>query len=326
MSENEKERAIYNQIYESAAKQVSESRSFFEKMYKTTLGAILLIAAVGIGVFYWLVGQKYADIEASVARKTDEQIAALQQQIRNRVEDEFKTEKMKALIRSVAQEQTKSGLSDVITQAVGSQVQAAIKAEGPRIQQTVIAETKKSVSELAPIIDKTVKEKATEAESRIQGRLAQWEDVVQAGNLAIVARNGSGEAYDKLMTLTQTTQNPQVRSIGVTTQNQLFLEMNQGIYMTRQFKEKKTEQELIKLLDDPNALTRQAAIDSLVAIGNKAIVPRLLEKAERDPFMVVRHAAFRGLATLTGEQIEALQIERWQAWWKKNKEIWPPKK
>jgi hypothetical protein len=326
MSENDKEHAIYSQVYESAAKQISESRSFFEKMYKTTIGAILLIAAVGIGVFYWLVGQKYADIEASVARKTDEQIAALQQKIRDRVEDEFKTEKMKALIRSVAQDQTKSGLSDVISQAVGGQVQAAIKAEGPRIQQTVIAETKKSVSELAPIIDKTVKEKASEAESRVQGRLAQWEDVVQAGNLAIVARNGSGEAYDKLMTLSQTTKNPEVRSIGVTTKNQIFLEMNQGIYMQRQFKEKKTEQELVKLLDDPNPLTRQAAIDSLVATGNKAIVPILLEKAERDPFMVVRHAAFRGLATLTGEEIEALQIDRWHGWWKKNKQTWPSKK
>lgn len=326
MSENEKEHIAYDQIYESASKQISESRNFFEKMYKTTLGAILLIAAVGIGFFYWLVGQKYADIEASVARKTDEQIAALQQQIRNRVEDEFKTEKMKALIRSVAQEQTKSGLSDVIARAVGDQVRAAIKAEGPRIQQTVIEETKKSVSELAPTIDKAVKEKAAEVEGRVLGRIAQWEDVVQAGNLAIVARNGSGEAYDKLVALTQTTQDPQIRSIGVTTQNQLFLEMNQGIYMTRSFKEKKTEQELIKLLDDPNPLTRQAAIDGLVAIGNKAIVPRLLEKAERDPFMVVRHAAFRGLATLTGEQIEALQIERWQAWWKRNKQAWPPKK
>jgi hypothetical protein len=306
MSENEKEFTVYNQISESAAKQISESRSFFEKMYKTTLGAILLIAAVGIGVFYWLVGQKYADIEATVARKTDEQLAALQQKIRNRVEDEFKTEKMRALIQSVAQDQTKSGLSDVITRAVGSQVQAAIKAEGPKIQQTVIQETKKSVSELAPTIQRAVKEKAAEAEGRVQSRIAQWEDVMQASNLAILARNGSGVSYDQLMALTRTTQNPQIRTIGTSTQNQLFLEMNQGIYMNRQFKEKKSEQELLRLVDDPNPLSRQAAIDSLVAIGNKSIVPRLLEKAEHDPFMVVRHAAFRGLMVLTGEQIEAL--------------------
>ena len=65
---------------------------------------------------------------------------------------------------------------------------------------------------------------------------------------------------------------------------------------------------------------------TLVAIGDKSIVPRLLEKAEHDPFIVVRHAAFRGLQTLTGQQIEALRIEQWKAWWTKNKDIWPPKK
>jgi hypothetical protein len=325
MSEDEKELAVYHEVFNSAAKQISESRSFFEKMYKTTLGAILLIATVGIGTFYWLVGQKYADIEATVARKTNEQIAVLEQQIRKRVEDEFKTEKMKALIRSVAQDQTKSGLSDVITRAVGDQVQAAIKAESPRIQQTVIAQTKKSVSELAPTIDRGVKEKTAEAEGRVQSRIAQWEDVLQAGNLAILAKNGSGEDYDKLMALTQTTQNPQIRRLGITTHNQLFIEMS-GIYVSKEFVEKKSEQELLPLLNDPNPLIRKAAIDGLVAIGSKAIVPALLEKAEHDPFMIVRNAAFHGLQTLTGEHIEALQIDRWQAWWKKNKEVWPPKK
>jgi HEAT repeat protein len=101
--------------------------------------------------------------------------------------------------------------------------------------------------------------------------------------------------------------------------------MNQPFYSSRKFKEQKTEPELLKLLDDPAPLTRQAAIDSLVGLGNKAIVPRLLEKAESDPFIVVRHAAFNGLKTLTGEQIEAPQIERWKLWWEKHKEAWPPK-
>lgn len=80
------------------------------------------------------------------------------------------------------------------------------------------------------------------------------------------------------------------------------------------------------MLDDLSPLVRKAAIDSLVGFGNKAIVPRLLEKAERDPLMVVRHAAFNGLKTLTGEQIEVLQIKQWKHWWEKHKEDWPPKR
>ena len=59
MSENDNKFTVYREISESAAKQISESRTFFEKMYKTTIGAVLLIATVGIGFFFWFVGQKY---------------------------------------------------------------------------------------------------------------------------------------------------------------------------------------------------------------------------------------------------------------------------
>jgi|GEM_PF-6314494 len=325
MSENEKELDVYQKLHDSADKQISESRSFFEKMYKTTFTAILLIAGFGIGIFYWLVGKKYEDIEATINKKTEVQIAALQLQIRNRIEEEFKTEKMKALIKDVAQDQTKSGLSDVINKAVGDQVRASLKSESPRIQQTVIAETKKAVSELTPSIEKAVKEKTSEAEGRIQSKLVGYEEIVQANKLAILART-SGKDYDKLTSLMKTTKNPEIRNICIATKNQIFLEMNSGIYGERKFNEKKSDQELLKLLDDPNPLIRKAAVDSLVATGNKTLVPRLLEKAENDPFMVVREAAFHGLTVLTGEPIEILQIERWQAWWKKNKETWPPKK
>jgi len=326
MGVNKRDFTLFNQISDAAAKQISESRSFYERMFKTTLSAILLIATVAVGVFFWLLGQKYAEIEATVARKTDEQVTQLQQQIRDRLEEEFKKEKMQELIRTVAQDQTRSGLSDVITRAVGDQVRVAIKAEGPNIHQTVIQETKKSVLGLAPTIEKAVHEKAAEAESRVQGRIAQWEDVLRAGNLAILARNGSGEDFDRLMTVRRTTKNPQIQQIAVTTYNQLYLDMNQPFYTTRQFMEKKTEQELIILLDDPAPLSRKAAIDSLVETGNKSIVPKLLEKAEHDPFMVVRHAAFKCLQTLTGEKIDALQIDRWKAWWQTQKDSWPPKK
>ena len=87
------------------------------------------------------------------------------------------TRQMKALIQSVAQDQTKSGLTDVIAQAVDSQVQNAIQAEHPKIQQTVIQETKKTVSQLTPTIDRAVKEKAEEAEGRVFRSNCTWEEV-----------------------------------------------------------------------------------------------------------------------------------------------------
>ena len=96
-----------------------------------------------------------------------------------------------------------------------------------------------------------------------------------------------------------------------------------SIYTSRTFSETKTEPELLILLDDPHPLVRCAAIDELVKYGNKSIVPKLLEKAEHDPFMVVRRAAFRALRVLTGEKFEAMDIDAWKAWWAKKKDTWP---
>ena len=81
----------------------------------------------------------------------------------------------------------------------------------------------------------------------------------------------------------------------------------------------------MSLLDDPNPFNRKAAIDELVTMRNKSIVPILLDKSEHDKFIIVRHAAYHGLEVLTGQKIGALQIEQWKAWWDKNKSTWPSK-
>jgi hypothetical protein len=91
MSGSGNESNVYSKLYEFAATQIFQSCDFFEKAYKIALRVLLLIAVVVIGVFYWLLGQKYTDIEATITRKTDEQLGVLQQQILKRVEDEFRT-------------------------------------------------------------------------------------------------------------------------------------------------------------------------------------------------------------------------------------------
>jgi hypothetical protein len=248
----------------------------------------------------------------------------ISEKILKRVEEEFRTEKMREVIRSVALEQTKSGLSDVIQRTVGDQVTEAIKAQTPKIQQTVIEETRKSVSGLAPTIDKAVKQAATEAEGRVQNRIAQWEDLIHVQTLAILARNGSGVAYDQLIAIANKTQNPAIREIGTTTQNQVFLEMSQ-VRFARHFIEKKSGQQLLDLLNDSSPLIREVAIDELVQLKNKSIVPKLLDMAEHDQYILVRRAAYDALRALTGQQIEPLDMKQWKEWWEKNKSTWPAK-
>ncbi len=317
----------YKDITEFAARQVSESRQMFERFYKLTFGSIAIVAALITGGFYFLVGREYRDIEskvqATVGKKTDEEIARLQQEVRARIEAEFKTENLHRLVREVAAEQTKAGIQDVITRVVVERVQARIEAEQPQIHDTVIQETKKAVAGLSPTLEGEVQKLASQAENRIGARIGKWEEVIKAGNLSIMARNGLGTAYDELLKLGATTTNSDISTIAVTTRNQLYLEMNQSMYETRNFTVKKTRQELTALLGDPQPLTRKAAIDDIVSTGEKSVVPKLLDMAEHDPFIIVRHAAYHGLQTLTGQHIDALQVDDWKAWWKANEGTWP---
>jgi hypothetical protein len=94
--------AVYNQIAESAAKQISESRSFFERMFKNTLYASGIIVSVAIGFFFYFNG------------KTSEEFkAALQKEMRAQVEKEFDKDEIKKLVRSVAEDQTKKTVLDL---------------------------------------------------------------------------------------------------------------------------------------------------------------------------------------------------------------------
>ncbi len=323
MAEKELDFNAYKEIYQFAAAQVSESRTAFERYYKLTIGGMLLIASLTIGAFFWLVGKEYKDIAATVEKKTDTQIAALEREIRDRVDQQFKTENMRALIREVAIAQTKAGLSDLINRAVVETVERRVKAEEPQIKETVATETKKAVSGLGSTIEAQIHKQATEAENRIQARIAQSEQVIRAGNLAILARNGLATAYDELMKIAGNTSNSDIQMIAVTTRNQLYLEMDTPLYTTRMFKAQKSKQELLALLDDQQPLMRKAAIDSLVSLGEKSVVAKLLQIQERDPFIVVRQAAYRGLKSLTGQEIDPLAFDQWSAWWSKNKDGWP---
>lgn len=320
--------SAYKEITEFASKHISESRESFERYYKLTMTGLLFIATVTIGIFYWFIGKEYKDIAASVQSKADTHFAQLDNEIRQRISAQFEDKRMRTLIEQVAVEQTKKGLSDVINDAVTKSVAARVKAEEPQIHETVIAETKKGVQALSPVIDAAVSKEAKLAEDRLQAHIAQYEQVIRVGNLALLARNGDGNSFDTLMKVASNSADPSIGSIAVTTRNQLYLEYDAqatGIYQIRQFTQPKKPEELIQLLSDQNPLVRKAAVDSLVAAGDKAAVPRLIPIMEHDSFIMLRIAAYRGLTVLTGEKIEPLDAEAWKTWWEKNKSNWPAK-
>jgi uncharacterized protein YaaW (UPF0174 family) len=323
----------YKDIYEFAAKEMSESRSTFERYYKLTVGGLILVGAFAIGSFYWLVGDKYKDIAKQVQEKTDVQLSELTKEMRSRVEAQFETKRMREMIEEVAADQTKRGLSNVINRAVAETVERRVRAEGPQIRSTVTKETTQAVASLAPKIESSakeqiensVKQRASEAEHRLDALFARREQLVKAGNLAILARNGVGSAYDQLMTMASATPDPEIKQLASSAQTEVFLELDaaSGMYLTRSFVDKKSKEQLRSLLHDPDPLARKAAIDESVNTGDKGIVPELIEIMKRDDFILVRQAAYRGLGILTGQKIQPLHDAEWDNWWQQNKANWP---
>jgi len=106
----------FKDLYEFSGKQISESRSTFERFYKLTLGAMGLVAVVALGFFYYFVGQQRKDIDAIVSNQANAHFQDLDKELRAkiiaRIDDEFRTDKMQEMIRTVAREETASGLGN----------------------------------------------------------------------------------------------------------------------------------------------------------------------------------------------------------------------
>ena len=116
----------FKDLYDFAGKQITESRASFERYYKTTLGALGLVAAAALGTFYYFLGQQRKDINEIVSKQADSHFNALDREleakIEARIENEFKTERIQSIIGREAKEATKSGLNNEVS-ALRSQIE-----------------------------------------------------------------------------------------------------------------------------------------------------------------------------------------------------------
>ena len=326
------------EIVQFAVNQISESRQAFERWYKMTWFSIGVVATLVFGALFYFVGQKYEDIESQLQKRAEAKMADIEASIKKEAEQQFQTDSIQALVRDVATQQTKTGLSDVINRAVTAEVSERIKAQEPHIHQVVAQETRAAVqhatlqvnadvrsvvSKSSSAIEKQMASELGRLKSEVDSRISASDSLARANHLANLARNGDGRGYDQLMKLAGETSSRDVVDVAMSVRNQLYLEWDDTLYATRSFNVPPSDEALWKFLDDPQALTRRAAIDTLVGKGEKSAVEKLLVMAEHDPYLVVRRAAFRGLKILTGQDVEPLRIGDWKDWWSKNKMTWP---
>lgn len=299
------------------------------------IGAIRLVSipvAAAILVIGWFGLKSFSDLKEQLRDSAAEQLktetARMQSEIRERLDKQFQTANLQQTVRDAARDATQAAAAPLIRREVTQQVQSHIRAEVPEIHSAVLRETQKGVSALQPTIDSEITKQANAAESRIQAQIAPYGDVIRASKLAALARNGVGTAFDDLMKMSDSP-NRDIQDLVISTHNAIFMEYEQAhtiSYIPRIFQpQKKSKEELLPLLSDPQPLTRKAAIDGLSDLGDKSVVPQLLVLMRHDLFMFVRQACFHALIHLTGQNFNPLDTPGWEAWWEKNKDNWPPK-
>ena len=139
-----------------------------------------------------------------------------------------------------------------------------VKAEEPQINKTVVQETKHAVDNLTPHISSEVDKKSSQALAPLKSQIDSYQEILNLSTLALLARNGNAGAYDQLEQTATLTTNPVIRELCVSTQNQIYLEMNAPIYTGRTFKQPKEVPELKGLLNNPDFATRWAAVDAFI--------------------------------------------------------------
>jgi hypothetical protein len=136
-----------------AQDQSDKDRAYFDHLFRRTawfLGVLLAASSAGV-VFFGL--HTVSQLREEMRAATSEEVAKTRKEVEASIENEFRTENIRGLVREVAKERTTRELSGAIERSVDAQVALAVRAEGPRIAHAVSEETKRAVDRLSPVID-----------------------------------------------------------------------------------------------------------------------------------------------------------------------------
>lgn len=106
---NKDEFDIYNKIADSAAREISESRSFYSTMFSKTLNTLLIIFGIAGAIFIFLFGRTYIEVKNTVSEVKE----SVSKEISAQVEKEFDKDEIKKIVQKVAEEQTKKAVLEV---------------------------------------------------------------------------------------------------------------------------------------------------------------------------------------------------------------------
>lgn len=285
-----------NKTLEFVQGQIEKDRSFYKHLYSWAAGVIAVLAAIAALVSYSSIGQMRADIKASVDAELERdkaEIAALRAQaqttvntelqsvriaVEKRVDTEFKSENITALVSEAAKKHTEKELRGAINKAV----------EG---------ETKLAVRDLAPTI-KDIAEKQSQLTAHnylepVQFKLELYGQLLDVDTQAALARSGDRKAFDKLDLMSYNLvsspvsggsgypiQSPMAKGVAAATISEVLLE-KRAVRIPIPFSQPKTLEQLNNILVTSHDVgERLIAIDSLP--DRPGILPTLVNVIAND--------------------------------------------
>jgi hypothetical protein len=224
-----------NKYLEFAQGQIEKDRSFYKHLYTYAVAFVVFMVAVAGSFSYTSVSQMRTDMQASVeservalraqseatsieAQATVKgELANVRTEVQKRIDTEFQSDNIAALVASAAKERTEKELSGIIRSETTTQVAKGIREQGPAIRKAVEDQTKEAVKALEPSIresvdtavkalqptikasvDAATQDQVKTSVAPIQAQLANYADVIRMGNLATLARSDDRQALDYL--------------------------------------------------------------------------------------------------------------------------------
>ena len=244
----------------------------------------------------------------------------MRDEIRTRLDDQFKTPTLQKLVRDAAADSTKTAAEPLIRTEVTKQVKDRVDAEKPTIAAAVTQQTNAAVKQMGPQIDSLVK---NTVDSKIATSVEPTVERVksEADLQLLITRMDADDAiaFDNLLSLSRAG-DPAQQSLIISALRSVFNAHNAGMFQVHTFKIQQTDEQLIGHLSDTDSFSRAAALDALRAKRNLTLLPRTVDMMRSDSSIDVRCAAYRAFNAWTGQSFQCLDVDGTTNWWLQNRQ------
>jgi hypothetical protein len=260
------------------------------------------------------------ELKSTSKRKLDN----VRVEVQKRVNDEFKSENITALVASAAKERTEKELSGIIRSETAAQVTKGLQEQQPFIKATVESQTKEVVNTLEPsitaVLSKATHDEVANSVAPISSQLTAYGNLIKIGTLATLAKNDDRKSYDALRDIWRgiTPASTDEKQVADMTVMSIAREQYLRPVSDQRFPTPKTPQELKQLLSSTLANERIAALFQYPRTDH-SLLPTVLQMINADQSIDVVVAAIRRLNSETGQRFNFPNYDEINAWWSANK-------